>query len=162
MAKAFLQKDDMKQYGVLYIDDEPANLSSFRAMFRRDFPIFTAESADEAHELILTHKIEVIVSDQRMPGKTGVEFFQEVKESHPDVMRILLTGYTDINAVIDAINKGQIYYYLTKPWDESLLRKVIFNACELYDLREENRRLTDELREANEQLEFMLRQKLLS
>ena len=76
-------------------------------------------------------------------------------------MRILLTGYTDINAVIDAINKGQIYYYLTKPWDESLLRRVILNACELYELREENRRLTDELREANEQLEFMLRQKLL-
>jgi response regulator RpfG family c-di-GMP phosphodiesterase len=151
----------MNQYRVLYIDDEPANLNSFKAMFRRDFRIFTAESADEALKLISNQPVEVIVSDQRMPGKTGVEFFQVVKESHPDVMRILLTGYTDINAVIDAINKGQIYYYLTKPWDENLLRRVILNACELFELREENRRLTDELREANEQLEFMLRQKLL-
>jgi len=137
----------MNQYRVLYIDDEPANLNSFKAMFRRDFRIFTAESANEALELIRNQPVEVIVSDQRMPGKTGVEFFQEVKDTHPEVMRIL--------------NKGQIYYYLTKPWDESLLRRVILNACELYELREENRRLTDELREANEQLEFMLRQKLL-
>jgi DNA-binding NtrC family response regulator len=150
------------KFRILYIDDETANLNSFKAMFRRDFEIFTAEGGAQALDIISSQPLEIIVSDQRMPGMTGVELFQQVKESHPDIMRILLTGYTDINAVIDAINKGQIYYYLTKPWDENLLRRVILNAGEMYSLRMENNSLTEQLREANEQLEFMLRQKLLS
>ncbi len=80
----------------------------------------------------------------------------------PDPIRILLTGYTDITAVIDAINKGQVYQYLTKPWDESNLRIIIKNAYEIFDLRMQNRELLEKLKKANEQLEFLLRQNLIS
>ena len=108
------------------------------------------------------NKIQVIITDQRMPEMTGVEFLESIIPEFPEPMRILLTGYTDIQAVIDAINKGQIYYYLNKPWDEQQLSVVIKNAHEIYRLRSENQRLLDELERTNRQLEFLIRQKLLS
>jgi response regulator RpfG family c-di-GMP phosphodiesterase len=104
----------------------------------------------------------VILSDQRMPKITGIEFFQSILETHPDPIRILITGYTDINAVIDAINLGQVYKYLTKPWIEEEVKTSIKNSFEVYDLRTKNRELTQKLMEANEKLEFLARQNLLS
>ena len=106
-----------KNINVLYIDDEPNNINSFKASFRRVFNVFTAESAEEGRKILNTEDIQVILSDQRMPKETGIEFFQSILQSHPDPIRILITGYTDINAVIDAINVGQVYKYLTKPWN---------------------------------------------
>ena len=97
-----------------------------------------------------------------MPEETGVEFLESIIPIHPNPIRVLLTGYTDIQAVIDAINKGQVYHYLTKPWEEDYLRTVIKNAFEIYTLRRENERLTQALIKANDQLEFLLRQNLLS
>ena len=96
-----------KKINVLYIDDEADNLTSFRATFRREFNITTAESADEAVEVLEKEEIHVILSDQRMPKVTGIEFFENIQKVFPDPIRILITGYTDINAVIDAINRGQ-------------------------------------------------------
>lgn len=147
---------------VLYVDDEPNNLSAFRALFRRDFNIHTAISGQEALEIVQKEKIHVVVTDQRMPHMTGVEFLQKLLEINSEPIRILLTGYSDINAVIDAINKGQVYRYLTKPWDNDFLKTTIHQAYEVFSLRKENERLVDELKRANEQLEFYLRQKLLS
>lgn len=147
---------------ILYVDDEVNNLNSFKAAFRRDYTIYVAESADEGTRLLDEHEVDIIITDQRMPKMTGVEFLESIIPKHPDPIRILLTGYTDISAVIDAINKGQVYHYLTKPWDESHLKIIIKNAFEIYSLRQENKELISKLKQANEQLEFLLRQNLIS
>ena len=147
---------------VLYIDDEPHNLTAFKAAFRRDYNIFLAESAEEARDIINIHEIHVILSDQRMPVTTGIEFFESILETHPDPIRILITGYTDINAVVDAINRGQVYKYLTKPWNENDIRIYIDKAYEVFYLRRENAELTSKLMDANRKLEFLVRQSLLS
>jgi response regulator RpfG family c-di-GMP phosphodiesterase len=151
-----------KKINVLYVDDESNNLVAFKALFRRDFNISTAVSAEEGKALMKEQTFHVILTDQRMPGVTGVEFLESIIGEYPDPIRILLTGYADIQAVISAINKGQVYRYITKPWDEQELKMSIENAYEVYALREANRELTAKLIQANEQLDFMLRQKLLS
>ncbi len=150
------------KYNVLYVDDEVNNLKAFKATFRRDYKIFLAESGQEAREILKEQEVEIIITDQRMPGETGVQFLESILETHPEPIRILLTGYTDIQAVIDAINKGKVYHYLTKPWEEEYLRTVVQNAYEIYMLRKENKQLTESLLKANDQLEFLLRQNLLS
>ncbi|NNV55836.1 response regulator [Limnovirga soli] len=148
---------------VLYIDDEPQNLISFKASFRRDFTIFTAESAEDARKILDENKeITIILSDQRMPNITGIEFFESILELYPDPIRILITGYTDISAVVDAINRGQVYKYLTKPWNEDDIKNSILKANEVYRLRKDNKELTDKLMHLNEKLEFLARQNLLS
>ena len=147
---------------ILYIDDEQNNLTSFRAVFRRDFKIETALSGDQALQLLKTHNFHIIVTDQRMPEMTGIEFLQIVKKSHPESIRILLTGYADINAVIDAINQGEIYRYISKPWNEQDLKQVLLQAYEVHRLRLENEELTEKLKETNEKLEFLIRQKHIS
>lgn len=124
-----------KKITVLYIDDERHNLYAFRASFRTQFDILLAESAEEARHLLERHEVPVIIADQRMPRETGIEFFESIKESHPNSIRILLTGYTDIQAVINAVNIGNIYRYLQKPWQEDEIRNAIVNAFELYDSR---------------------------
>ena len=96
-----------------------------------------------------------------MPEMTGIEFLESIIEEVNDPIRILLTGYADIDAVIGAINKGQVYRYMTKPWREDEMKQVIQNAYEVYHLRERNKRLTEDLMKANRQLEFLLRQRLL-
>jgi response regulator RpfG family c-di-GMP phosphodiesterase len=123
---------------ILYIDDEPNNLMSFKASFRRTYTVFTAESAEEGRKILEANDIHVILSDQRMPKMTGIEFFESILHTHPDPIRILITGYTDINAVIDAINRGQVYKYLTKPWNENDVKIFIEKAYEVYYLRIQN------------------------
>jgi response regulator RpfG family c-di-GMP phosphodiesterase len=147
---------------VLYVDDEENNLQAFKATFRREYKVFLAISAMEGEKILANEDIDIIITDQRMPEKTGVEFLEDIIPIYPKPIRLLLTGYTDIQAVIDAINKGQVYHYLTKPWEEDYLRTVIKNAYEVYALRRENERLTAALLKANDQLEFLLRQNLLS
>src|SRR5690606_12190583 len=140
---------------ILYVDDEVNNLQAFKATFRRDYKIFLAESAKEAREILKTEEIEIIITDQRMPEETGVEFLESIIPLYPDPIRILLTGYTDIQAVIDSINKGKVYHYLTKPWEEDYLRTVIKNAFDVYSLRKENVQLTNNLRQVNIRLELL-------
>ena len=147
---------------ILYIDDEVNNLNVFKAAFRREYDITLCGSPLEAFEVLKTKEFEVIITDQRMPEMNGTDFLAAILKTHPEPMRILLTGYSDIEAVIDAINKGEVYRYVTKPWLENELRGVISSAFEVYSLRRENKILTQSLLQANEQLEFMLRQKLLS
>jgi response regulator RpfG family c-di-GMP phosphodiesterase len=147
---------------VLYIDDEPHNLTAFKAAFRRDYNIFLAESAAEARNIIDENDIHIILSDQRMPVMTGIEFFESIIESHPEPIRILMTGYTDINAVVDAINRGEVYKYLTKPWNEDDIRIFVNSAYEVFNLRRKNAELSRKLLDANRKLEFLLRQSLLS
>jgi DNA-binding NtrC family response regulator len=141
--------------GVLYVDDEINNLNSFKAAFRRDFNIYTAASASDGRKILDTNEIGVIITDQRMPVTTGIEFLESVLHIYPDTIRILLTGFSDINAVIDAINRGQVYRYLVKPWQNDELKIYIQNAIEVYNLRRENKELIYKLKIANMELETL-------
>lgn len=147
---------------VLYVDDEENNLIAFKASFRRDFTIFTALSADEAKKILKETEIHVLITDQRMPGTTGSELLAQTVIDFPDQIRILLTGFSDIDALKDAINRGQIYCYLQKPWNDEELKETIKKAFDIYHLKKEKEALTQKLTQTNEQLEFYLRQKLLS
>jgi len=141
--------------GVLYIDDEINNLNSFKAAFRRDFDIFTAISAKEGRKILDSQEIGVIITDQRMPVMTGIEFLESILTIYPDTIRILLTGFSDINAVMDAINRGQVYKYMVKPWQNDELKMYIENALEIYNLRKENKDLARKLQIAYAELDAM-------
>ena len=151
-----------KKINILYIDDEQNNLVSFKATFRIKYTVFTAISGEEAKRILESNPIDIIITDQRMPNMTGVEFLESILDQYPDPMRILLTGYADMNAVIDAINKGKIFHYLTKPWNEEELDMTIKRAYDVYRLKMDEKELTEKLGVTNEQLEFLLRQQLLS
>lgn len=151
-----------KKITVLYVDDEQNNLISFKANFRIKYKILTAISGDEALKIMESTPIDIIITDQRMPHMTGVQFLEKVLEKFPDPMRILLTGYADMNAVVDAVNKGKIFHYLTKPWDEDEMHMTITRAYDVLVERREVEAMNDKLALSNDQLEFMLRQKLLS
>jgi DNA-binding NtrC family response regulator len=137
--------------GVLYVDDEINNLISFKAAFRRNFNIYTAEGI----QVLAAHEIGVIITDQRMPVTTGIEFLESILPLYPDTIRILLTGFSDVNAVMDAINRGQVYKYLVKPWQNDELKIYIQNAIEIYQLRKDNKELTYKLQIANLELEAL-------
>ena len=141
------------EIGVLYIDDEANNLNSFKAAFRCDFEIYTASSAREGRKILDNNEIGVIITDQRMPVMTGIEFLESIIPIYPDTIRILLTGFSDINAVMDAINRGQVYKYLVKPWQNDELKMYIENALEIYNLRKENKELSHKLELANLEIE---------
>lgn len=147
---------------VLYVDDEMNNLVSFKATFRLKYDVQLAASADEAKQALAKGPVHVIITDQRMPGITGVEFLESILEQYPEPIRILLTGYADINAVIDAINKGKIFHYLSKPWDPKELEETIERAFDAYQKIKEDKEMNHQLVTANSQLEFLLRQNLLS
>lgn len=137
---------------VLYVDDEPNNLLAFQAGFRRHYEIYTANTVAEGLKMLNENEIEVIIADQRMPKTTGVEFFNIIRKVNPDPIRILLTGYTDIEAIIDAINKGEIFRYIKKPWDEMELMTAIKNAHEIYQTRKQLKNKVGELQRANDEL----------
>lgn len=147
---------------VLYVDDEENNLAAFKASFRRNFTVFTALSADEGEKILKENEIHVLITDQRMPERPGTELLAQAVKNYPDQTRIMLTGFSDIEALKDAINKGQIFHYLQKPWNDAELQEIIEKAYEVYRLKKRQRDLNEELRTINGQLEFMLRQKLIS
>jgi response regulator RpfG family c-di-GMP phosphodiesterase len=146
---------------VLYIDDEIHNLNAFKAGFRRQFNIFLAESAIEGRKILQTELIHVILTDQRMPVTTGIEFLESILEEFPEPIRILMTGFADINAVIDAINKGKVYKYIQKPWMEDDLRIHIQKAFDIYSLRKEKKELTEQIMDTNKKIEQLLQEDLL-
>ncbi|MGH2643674.1 MAG: sensor histidine kinase [Chitinophagaceae bacterium] len=137
---------------ILYIDDEINNLHAFKSNFRRKYEIYTATNTLEARKTLQSISLHIIIADQRMPGVTGVEFFNSMKENYPDPIRILLTGYTDIESLVDAINKGQIYRFIRKPWDDFELQNAISNAYEIFNTRKELERKMEELEKANNEL----------
>lgn len=120
---------------VLYLDDEEPNLFSFKAAFRRDFEVHTCDEPHKAVRMLDDHEFHVVLSDQRMPRISGVEFFELIMPDHPDTSRVLVTGYADTDAVVDAINKGQVYRFVSKPWNEEELRSVIKSAYALNQTR---------------------------
>ncbi|MBS0346965.1 MAG: EAL domain-containing protein [Proteobacteria bacterium] len=138
---------------LLLVDDEDNILSALRRLLRRDgYTILTASDGQQGLEVLAANRVDVIVSDQRMPGMTGVEFLRKAKDMCPDSVRLVLSGYTDLQSVTDAINEGAIYKFLTKPWDDAMLRANIEEAFRRKALSDENQRLANELQHANQEL----------
>ena len=153
---------EQPKINILFVDDEENNLFSFKANFRIKYNVHTAISGEDGLKILQEKPIDIIITDQRMPNMTGVEFLSKSLETHPEPMRILLTGFADMNAVIDAVNKGKIYHYLSKPWNEKELDDTIQRAFKEYQTNKEIKKANENLTMSNDQLEFLLRQKLLS
>ncbi len=143
-----------KKYKILYVDDELHNLTTFKETFRKEYEVFTALSGDEGLNILRKEKdIALIITDQRMPHMTGVQFLEKTIPEFPDTIRMILTGFTDIEALIDAINTGRVYRYITKPWDENELRITLKRALEAYELSQQNKKLIEDLIRINKELD---------
>ncbi|MCB9261056.1 MAG: response regulator [Flavobacteriales bacterium] len=151
-----------KNISILYLDDEKENLTSFSANFRREFNLFVASSIEEAYSIIESNEIHVVLSDHKMPHITGVEFFETLSKTHPTIVRILLTGCSDLEIAVESVNRGQIFKFLYKPMDIGLVKKTMILAYDKYMADKRNQQEVIDLIETNEKLEFMLRQKLIS
>lgn len=139
-----------KKPKMLVVDDEPDNLDLLYRTFRRDFNVLRAESGILALEILAAEgEVAVIISDQRMPEMKGTEFLSKTVPQFPDTMRIILTGFTDVEDLVEAINSGQVYKYITKPWDPNELKSVVQRAAETYELLKQR---TEELRRAQVQM----------
>jgi FixJ family two-component response regulator len=143
------------EHTILFVDDEENVLKALQRLFRREpYRLLAAGGGPEALAMIEAgENPSVIVSDQRMPGMNGTEFLSHSREVLPDAVRLLLTGHSDITAAVDAINRGGVYRYLSKPWDDQDLRLAVRDAVDRYDLVRRNRELTAELQEKNRALE---------
>ena len=141
---------------VLLVDDEPLSLETMARILDEQFDIRTAETAAQAEQILADDWVQVVVSDQRMPGTTGVELLAAVRERWPDLVRIIISGYTDAEDIIDGINRAGIYQYITKPWHPDNLLLTVGNACRLYQLQRENERLSLETRMTAASLERRL------
>ena len=132
-------------YTILYIDDEEENLLVFKRSFSDTYTIYTATSALEGLQILEENQIDVVITDQRMPGMPGIDFLESILLRWPDCIRMVLTGYADLENVMDAVNKGQIYRYITKPWDKDELKITLLRALESYELQRQSKRLTQEM-----------------
>ena len=151
----------MSSLKILYVDDEPENLDAFALSFLHDYEVFTAQSAAEglallAQEASSGSPIALVISDQRMPEMSGVDFLEQVSLLYPEVVKMLLTGYSDIQVAIECINRVGLYRFLTKPWKKQELKAAIAQALELYHLRQENSVLIGHLQKSNESLKEAL------
>lgn len=164
VSKSDVSKDatPKEKISILFVDDEENNLVSFKANFREKYRILTAKSGIEALQTLEDFDIDIIITDQRMPEMTGIEFLEKAQEVKPETMRILMTGFSEIDVVKDAINKGKIYYFLGKPWNNEEIDRIVTLAYAVYIERKTNKIKTDELEQLNEQYEYFLRQKLAS
>lgn len=138
---------------ILYVDDEEDNLVVFNSTFRRDYKVHLASSGKEGFEIMKKFPIQLIITDQRMPEMTGIQFLEKVIPEYPDCIRMILTGFSDIEAIIQAINTGRVYRYITKPWNKEELKINIDKGLETFSLKEQNRKLVEDLKDANMTLE---------
>jgi len=162
-----MNSDVSSTHTVLFVDDEKNVLSALQRSFRRDgYAILLAGTGREALELLEKHNVALVLSDHGMPEMSGVDLLKRVKEKHPDVMRLMLTGLVDPHMVMSAINHGEVFRFVQKPWDDEDLRQVVRSALDQYDLVQENRRLqiltgqqNDELKRINSDLEIRVQER---
>jgi PAS domain S-box-containing protein len=152
--------DTLKEL-ILYIDDEQENLDGFKFSFSRNYKIFTALNFTDAINIINHNSIKVVISDQKLPEGSGTEFFEKLSISNPHIIRIIITAFADIDVIMSAVNKGQVYRFLTKPWDKNDLKITIDTAIDVYNLKDKNIELLNELTKSNTEL-TELNKKLLS
>ena len=149
VSRQLVSSERLKKTKMLVVDDEPDNLDLLYRTFRRDFQVLKAESGIQALEVLSAEgEVAVIISDQRMPEMKGTEFLSRTVPKFPDTMRIILTGFTDVEDLVEAINSGQVYKYITKPWDPNELKAVVQRAAETYELLKQR---TEELRRSQAQ-----------
>jgi class 3 adenylate cyclase len=146
-----------EKFPILYVDDEEHNLISFEATFRKEYTVHTAKSAEEGIAIMRKNDIRLVITDQRMPEMTGIQFLEKIAPEFPDTIRMILTGFSDIGVIVEAINSGGVFRYITKPWDENELRMTIENAKQMFDLQASNRELMTSLQQKVEEQEKTLR-----
>lgn len=139
-------------YKILIVDDEPANLRALERLFRQEYEVLIANSGLEALELLGQHDVALLITDQRMPSMTGIELLKKTMSVRPRMVRMILTGYTDVAALVEAINCGEVYRYVTKPWSNDDLRVTVKRALEHF----ETHRKRHELQLTNERLISLL------
>jgi putative nucleotidyltransferase with HDIG domain len=148
----------MRRHTVLFVDDEVNILKAVQRLLRHeDMEVLCASRASEALELLGRQPAHVVVSDQRMPEMTGVDLLAAIRERHPEIIRMMLTGYTEMNVAVEAINRGEIYRLITKPWNDEELKATLRQAFDHFDLKEEIKRLNQVTREQNFKLQDMNR-----
>lgn len=147
---------------VVYLDDEVGNRQAFEAAFRKEFKVICVDGLGALWTALQEHQVHVLITDQRMPGMTGSEVLALVRERYPSVKRMLVTAYADLQAIVDALNRGGVCYYIQKPWEVDQVRKAVLNAFAETKAESERAAFTRKLITSNEQLEFALRQRLLS
>ena len=140
-----MQLMNQREFPVLYVDDEPDNLRIFELTLRREFSILTATSAEEGLRLLNENPVAVVLSDQRMPDVTGVEFLARVRDVDANTIRMLVTAYGDVDILGEAINDGSIYRYVPKPWEPEDMRLTLRRGIEMYALERERSALLEEL-----------------
>ena len=156
-----------KKHTVLCVDDEENILRALKRVLRKeDYNLLTAGSGEEGLKILTENTVQLVLSDQRMPEMNGTDFFAEIKDIYPDTIRIILSGYTEISSITESINKGHIYKFFLKPWNDENLKLEISKALEQYDLIQANKALTqtiinqnEELRTANDTLENTVRER---
>ncbi len=141
------------QYTILYVDDEQSNLRIFRLSFKRHYNVITANNGYEAIEILKKENVDLIITDQKMPEMTGTELLEKTLENNPDMIRIILTGFSDIQSIVKAVNKIGIYKYITKPYDQGELKITLDKALESNKLKLERKNLLEQLEKKNEELE---------
>lgn len=144
---------DDYQHTVLCVDDEERILHSLKRLLRKEnYRLLTASSGAEGLKILEGNHVHLVIADHRMPGMSGTEFLATVKERYPDTMRIILSGYTDVDPITESINKGHIYNFFLKPWNDESLKLEIRQALDQYDLIQANRSLNEKVLEQNEEL----------
>ena len=141
------------QHTILCVDDEENILRSLKRLLRKEgYRLLTASSGTMGLKILAENDVQLVISDHRMPNMSGIEFFATVNEKYPDVIRIILTGYTHVDAITESINEGPVYKFLLKPWNDQNLKLEITQALEHYDLKQANKRLHETVLERNEAL----------
>jgi len=133
------------RYTILAVDDEPANLRMLERLFRKDYRVLTATSGEEALTVLSREDVSLIITDQRMPGMTGIELLRKSMRTNPDTMKIILTGYTDLDALTEAINTTRVYKFVNKPWDPLALKQTVEDAFHEYERSVQQKLLVDSL-----------------
>lgn len=149
----------VKKYSLLYVDDEATNLRVFKSNFRKFFNVFTTTSPFDAIEILNDNDIQVIVTDQRMPEMTGTEFLEKILPQYPDVIKIILTGFTDIEAIRDGINRCGIHKYITKPWNFEEMKGVLDRAMDSYQASQDSEEQMKDLQDSNVELESRVKER---
>lgn len=150
---------EKKKFSLLYVDDEATNLRVFKANFRKFFNVHTSTNPIEAIDILNQEEIQVIVTDQRMPEMTGTQFLEKILPDHPDVIKIILTGFTDIEAIKDGINRCGIFKYITKPWNFDEMKGVLERAVDTYQQAAESEEHMKELEDSNVELENRVKER---